>query len=78
MIVGEFGENRLRFNRDVYLLVRSGELWLSPDRRRWAPVQNPAAWKEVFGLGSGSMSFGLGIHEDAARAKLSVTVEPAK
>ncbi|MGE0433241.1 MAG: hypothetical protein AB7K09_13150 [Planctomycetota bacterium] len=74
---GEFGASRLRFTRDVYLLLRGG-LWLSPDRERWASIDNPAALRSLFGLGAGQFNFGLGINkESGTHASIRVAMQPA-
>ena len=75
---GEFGDSTLRFTRDVYMLVRNG-LWLSPDRQRWARVDNLSALRDVFGLGRGQFQIGLGVSKErGTHASIELAIQPAQ
>lgn len=72
----EAGDNKLRFERDVYLLFSEGGLLLSPDGELFAPIHDFEALKEVFGFDGGQLSVGLGISEaEGARVKVLLAAE---
>lgn len=59
------GDNRLRFDRDVYVWIGADGAYLSPDGARWAQVGDHRAMRKLFGLGKGgSFQLGLGASKD--------------
>lgn len=60
-IAVEPGQDFVVFAKDVYLYFCQDGIFLSPDRERWAAVQDGAALGEVFGLGTGTLQIGFGI-----------------
>ena len=67
------GENRLVFTRDLYLLVSSANMKISPDGQRWADIGDFASHKELFGFKGGDIAVGFqATKETGARISLDV------
>lgn len=57
----EPGDNRLRLDADVFVLLAPGVVDLSPDGKRWARVTDLRGLKRLFGVGKGQFMVGGGI-----------------
>jgi hypothetical protein len=67
------GENSLVFSRDLYLLLSSSAMQISPDGRRWADIGDLASHKELFGFSGGDISVGFrATKEEGARIAVDV------
>ena len=58
------GENRIKFEQDVYLFISSSGVMLSPDGKKFAPIHKMKALKKLFGMDKGSLSIGFGISKE--------------
>jgi len=57
------GNNRIVFSRDVYILISSKTLRISPDGKQWAYIKNMEAIQELFSFAKGKFSVGFGASE---------------
>ncbi len=55
------GDNRLRFDRDVWLYVSRRRALISPDGERWVRLGDWRTMKRVFGIRRGSVRVGFGV-----------------
>ena len=56
------GQNRVRFERDVYVHYGQGKMHVSPDGQTWAAVGDFHGMARLFGLGhGGSFQVGTGV-----------------
>lgn len=70
----EPGDNRVRVERDVWLLISPRQMAMSPDGERWARVQDLRAVQQLFGSrGRGAFQIGIGMNQDGPRVTVSVT-----
>lgn len=60
--------------RDLYMLITGQGMMLSPDGKRFAPVQNQRSMKKLFGLDGGSFALGFGVTREEG-AKVTVRVQ---
>jgi hypothetical protein len=58
----EGSDSTLSFTRDVYLFVSRTEILASPDRERWARLDDAKSLAELFGLEGGGVEVGFGVH----------------
>lgn len=68
------GENSLVFTRDIYLLISSSAMKISPDGQRWADIGDLASHKDLFGFSGGDISVGFSATKEAG-ARISVDVK---
>jgi hypothetical protein len=68
------GENSLLFTRDVYLLISSSMMRISPDGQRWADIGDMASHRELFGFSGGDIAVGFSATKEAG-ARISVDVK---
>lgn len=72
------GANRLRVDRDLYLLIGPKGAYLSPDGARWAQVGDGRALRQLFGLGrGGTFQVGLGASKDRGAFVTATVALPA-
>jgi len=55
------GDNRLRFDREVWLYLARKKVLLSPDGRRWVGLGDWRAMKRVFDMRRGTVQVGFGV-----------------
>lgn len=55
------GDNRLRFDRDVWIYLARRKALVSPDGQRWVRLGDWRAMKRVFGIRRGSVQVGFGV-----------------
>ena len=68
------GENSLVFTRDLYLLISSSAMKISPDGQRWADIGDLASHKELFGFSGGDIAVGFSATKEAG-ARITVDVK---
>lgn len=56
----EQGNNKIRFDRDVYLYFQPNGILLSPDGKSWTEFDNKKALKKLFKMGDGKLGIGFG------------------
>jgi hypothetical protein len=56
----EPGQNYLVFSEDTYLYFTPKGLFIGPDGKRWAAVQEGSALGKLYGLKKGTFQFGFG------------------
>lgn len=64
----EAGRNALRLRSDLWVHLGPDGAFLSPDGRRWAPLDDTDALHDLFGFASGSLTVGLGVNAEAGAA----------
>lgn len=74
LLTAKSTEGTVTAERDLYLLISGKGLLLSPDGRRFAPVQNQRSMKKLFGLDGGQFALGFGVTREEG-AKVTVRVE---
>ncbi|MFH2005021.1 MAG: hypothetical protein ABI333_00410 [bacterium] len=57
------GDNRLRFDRDLWLYLARRRSLISPDGRRWVPFADWSRIKRLFGIRKGTVQVGFGVNQ---------------
>jgi hypothetical protein len=60
---------------DVYILLRDGGAWISPDLREWAALGDGGAMKRLFGIRGGRMQIGMAVTADGPSIRFAIEHE---
>ena len=67
----------LRFEQDVWFYFAENDLMISPDGKRFGPLNSMRVLKELFQFEAGNLSLGFGVTSPGgARAALAVIAKP--